>query len=141
MIAESRPFQRPPEARLLTIDAAGHMRQVPRADFVTMLKSGDLVIANDAATLPASLHGTHVATGTAIEVRLAGWPSATLDDPRRFHAIVSGRATTASAPRIGHGRPFCTRGIALLSVRSRRGSRRCSATLGSWPSVSRGGPT
>jgi S-adenosylmethionine:tRNA ribosyltransferase-isomerase len=90
MIAESRPLQRPPEARLLTIDAAGHMRQIPRADFVTRLRSGDLVIANDAATLPASLHGTHVATGTAIEVRLAGWPSAILDDPRRFHAIVFG---------------------------------------------------
>jgi S-adenosylmethionine:tRNA ribosyltransferase-isomerase len=48
------------------------------------------VIANDAATLPASLHGTHAGTGTAIEVRLVGWPSATLDDPRRFHAIIFG---------------------------------------------------
>jgi S-adenosylmethionine:tRNA ribosyltransferase-isomerase len=88
MIAESRPLQRPPEARLLTVDAAGRTRQVPRADFVTMLRSDDLVIANDAATLPAS--GTHLATGTAIEVRLAGWPTAILDDPRRFHAIVFG---------------------------------------------------
>jgi S-adenosylmethionine:tRNA ribosyltransferase-isomerase len=66
------------------------MRPVPRADFVAMLRSGDLVIANDAATLPASLHGTHLATSTAIEVRLAGWRSAILGDPRRFHAIVFG---------------------------------------------------
>jgi S-adenosylmethionine:tRNA ribosyltransferase-isomerase len=90
MIPESRPLQRPPEARLLAIDAARQMRHLPRADFVAMLRCGDLAIANDAATLPASLHGTHVATGAAIELRLAGWPSATLDDPRRFHAIVFG---------------------------------------------------
>ena len=90
MIPESRPLQRPPETRLLVIDAAGRMRQVPRADFVTMLRRGDLAIANDAATLPASLHGNHVTTGAAIELRLAGWPSAILDDPRRFHAIVFG---------------------------------------------------
>ena len=90
MIPESRPFQRPPEARLLASDAAGRMRQVPRTDFVALLRRGDLVIANDAATLPASLHGAHVATSTAIELRLAGWPSAILDDPLRFHAIVFG---------------------------------------------------
>src|SRR5467141_162722 len=83
MIPESRPLQRPPEARLLVIDAAGRVRQVPRADFVTMLRRGDLAIANDAATLPASLHGNHVTTGAAIELWLAGWPSAILDDPRR----------------------------------------------------------
>src|SRR6266446_1412281 len=90
MIPESRPLQRPPEARLLAIDAAGRMRQVPRADFVAMVRRGDLVIANDAATLPASLHGNHVGAGAPIELRLAGWPSAILDDPRRFHAIVFG---------------------------------------------------
>jgi S-adenosylmethionine:tRNA ribosyltransferase-isomerase len=108
MIAESRPLQRAPEARLLTIDAAGHMRQIPRADFVTVLRSSDLVIANDAATLPANLHGTHVATSTAIEVRLAGWSSAILDDPRRFHAIVFGagdyrqRTENRSPPPVLH---------------------------------------
>ncbi len=90
MIPESRPLQRPPEARLLAIDAAGRICQVPRADFVAMLRRGDLVIANDAATLPASLHGTHVATGAVVELRLAGWPSAIPYDPRRFHAIVFG---------------------------------------------------
>jgi S-adenosylmethionine:tRNA ribosyltransferase-isomerase len=90
MIPESRPVQRPPEARLLAIDAAGRMRHLPRADFVALLRRGDLVIANDAATLPASLHGAHLATGAAIELRLAGWPSPNLGDPRRFHAIVFG---------------------------------------------------
>src|SRR5215472_10129225 len=90
MIPESRPIQRPPEARLLVIDAGGRLRHTPRADFATMLRPGDLAVANDAATLPASIDGNHVATGAAIELRLAGWPSAVLDDPRRFHAIVFG---------------------------------------------------
>ena len=90
MIAESRAIQRPPEAKLLAVDAAGRMRQILRANFVTLLRSGDLVIANDAATLPASLHGSHVTSGGAIEVRLAGWPSDVLDDPRHLHAVVFG---------------------------------------------------
>ena len=91
MIPESRAIQRPPKARLLAIDALGRLCQIRRADFPTLLWDGDLVIANDAATLPASLPGIHVASGGgAIEVRLAGWPSAVFDDPRRFHAIVFG---------------------------------------------------
>jgi S-adenosylmethionine:tRNA ribosyltransferase-isomerase len=89
MIPESRAVQRPPEAKLLAVNPAGQIRHILRADFVTLLRRGDLVIANDAATLPASLRGSHVASGGIIEVRLAGWPSV-LDDPRRFHAIVFG---------------------------------------------------
>ena len=38
----------------------------------TNLKPGDVVVANDAATLPASLHGVHLSSGAEIEVRLAG---------------------------------------------------------------------
>jgi S-adenosylmethionine:tRNA ribosyltransferase-isomerase len=90
MIPESRAIQRPPEARLLAVDHRGRMRVLPRADFVTLLRNGDLVVANDAATLPASLHGIHVPSGAVVEVRLAGWPSAILDDPRHFYAIVFG---------------------------------------------------
>ena len=74
----------------MAIDAAGRMRQRPRSDFVGLLRRGDLVVANDAATLPASLHGRHVATGAAVEVRLAGWPAARAGDPRLFQAIVFG---------------------------------------------------
>ena len=90
MIPESRAIQRPPGAKLLAVNAAGRRRRILRTNFVTLLRSGDLVIANDAATLPASLHGSHVASGGAIEVRLAGWPSAVIDDPRHFHAVVFG---------------------------------------------------
>src|SRR6478752_1505835 len=49
---------------------------------------GDLVIANDAATLPASLHGTHCASGEPIEVRLSAWVA--VRDPTRFVAIAFG---------------------------------------------------
>ena len=90
MIPARRAIQRPPEARLLAVNTAGQIHQILRSDFVTLLRGGDLVIANDAATLPASLRGSHVATGGAIEVRLAGWPSAAFDDPRCFDAIVFG---------------------------------------------------
>lgn len=61
---------------------------------------GDLVVANDAATLPASLHGTHSASGEPIEVRLAAWVS--VGDPTQFVAIAFGagdfRARTEDRP-------------------------------------------
>jgi S-adenosylmethionine:tRNA ribosyltransferase-isomerase len=49
------------------------MVHAPRSRFIEYLEPGDLVIANDAATLPASLHGVHVPSGAEIEVRLAGY--------------------------------------------------------------------
>jgi S-adenosylmethionine:tRNA ribosyltransferase-isomerase len=82
MIAADRAVQRPPDARLLVVNAQGHIAHVPRSRFVDFLQTGDLVIANDAATLPASLHGVHVPTGKEIELRLAGQPSLTVDDDR-----------------------------------------------------------
>src|SRR5207244_1783050 len=54
------------------------------------LQPGDLVIANDAATLPASLHGIHQPSGSAIEVRLAGWRSRAAEDVSHFAAVVFG---------------------------------------------------
>jgi S-adenosylmethionine:tRNA ribosyltransferase-isomerase len=62
-------------ARLLVIDACGGMRHVPRQTLADLLRPGDLLVANDAATLPASLHGRHLRSGEPIEVRLAGRPS------------------------------------------------------------------
>src|SRR5262249_46237668 len=51
---------------------------------------GDLVVANDAATLPASLQGVHVPSGDPIEVRLAAWPATTAGDVTHFDAVVFG---------------------------------------------------
>ena len=49
-------------------------RHAPRAarSARRRLQPGDLVVANDAATLPASLHGTHASSGQPVEIRLAG---------------------------------------------------------------------
>jgi S-adenosylmethionine:tRNA ribosyltransferase-isomerase len=90
VIAAGKPVQRSGESRLLHVDAAGRVRSFPRAALVDLLRSGDVVIANDAATLPASLRGVHLATGMEIEVRLAARASLAADDVLRFHAIVFG---------------------------------------------------
>jgi S-adenosylmethionine:tRNA ribosyltransferase-isomerase len=79
MIAADRAVQRPPDARLLVVDAQGHITDVPRSRFVDFLRPRDLVIANDAATLPASLRGVHLPSGSEIEVRLAGQSSLAVD--------------------------------------------------------------
>jgi S-adenosylmethionine:tRNA ribosyltransferase-isomerase len=89
MIAADRPVQRPVDARLLVVDEAGAIAHMPRDRFVALLRPGDLVVANDAATLPASLAGVHEATGAAIELRLAGRASLATDD-LRFTAIAFG---------------------------------------------------
>ena len=54
------------------IDEQGAITHRARADLATLVRADDLVVANDAATLPASLAGVHLPTGGAVEVRLAG---------------------------------------------------------------------
>jgi S-adenosylmethionine:tRNA ribosyltransferase-isomerase len=90
MIPANRPVQRPRDARLLIVDAHGQVTDAPRSRLVDFLRPGDLVVANDAATLPASLHGVHLSTGGAIEVRLAGRASLDPDAVHLFSAIVFG---------------------------------------------------
>lgn len=90
MIAATEPTQRPGDAKLLVVDAFGHIRHAPRTALIEFLRPGDLVIANDAATLPASLRGTHAVTGGALEVRLAGRPSLRPEDVKRFKAVIFG---------------------------------------------------
>jgi S-adenosylmethionine:tRNA ribosyltransferase-isomerase len=90
MMAADRAVQRPPDAKLLVVDASRHIEHAPRSGLVEYLRRGDLVVANDAATLPASLRGTHGRTGAPVEVRLAGRPSLKPEDVRRFGAVVLG---------------------------------------------------
>ncbi len=90
MIAASLPVQRPADAKLLVAGARGELRHLPRRAFVELLRRGDLVVANDAATLPASLTGRHLASGASIEVRLAGARSLRVEEDPRFVAIVFG---------------------------------------------------
>jgi S-adenosylmethionine:tRNA ribosyltransferase-isomerase len=90
MIPATVAVQRPPDARLLVVDASGHVRDEPRVDFPALVRSGDLVVANDAATLPASLSGVHVATNSPIELRLAGRRSLLPREVTRFSAVAFG---------------------------------------------------
>lgn len=90
MIAANQPVQRPTDAKLLVVDACKHIDHASRSAFVEYLRRGDLVVANDAATLPASLRGTHGRTGAPVEVRLAARPSLRPEDVRRFSAVVFG---------------------------------------------------
>src|SRR5262245_27340422 len=86
MIAAEHRKQR--SAKLLTIDARGTMRDVPRSELASLFNPGDLVVANDAATLPASLRATHIASGEPVEIRLAAWMS--MGNPMRFVALAFG---------------------------------------------------
>jgi len=78
------------DARLLVLTASAELRHAPRASLVEFLRAGDLVVANDAMTLPASLHGVHVATGAPIELRLAGLQAPAGGDLRKCIAVVFG---------------------------------------------------
>ncbi len=59
--------------RLLIIDPhTGSWQDAAVADLALCFEPGDVLVVNDAATLPASLHGT--TAGAPIELRLAGPP-------------------------------------------------------------------
>jgi S-adenosylmethionine:tRNA ribosyltransferase-isomerase len=90
IVAADRPIHRPADAQLLLADSAGRVSATPRAALLDVLHPGDLVVANDAATLPASLRGEHRPSGRAIEVRLAGRRTLARDDVREFAAIAFG---------------------------------------------------
>ena len=90
MIAARQPVQRPHDAKMLVVDAERRIGHAPRAALVEHLRPGDLVVANDAATMPASLSGRHEATGESVEVRLAGRPSLRPEDVGHFSAVVFG---------------------------------------------------
>ena len=111
MIAASQPVQRRPDAKLLVVDARGCIRHTSRSAFTEFLHPRDLVIANDAATLPASLHGVHLPTASPIEVRLAGRRSLDADDVREFSAIVFGPGDFHTARKTGRHRYPWRQGI------------------------------
>ena len=90
MKAAAHPTPRPRDAKLLVVDARGAVRHAARERLVDFLVPGDLIVANDAATLPASLTGVHLRTGLPIEARLAGRRSLAVDDVHEFSAVVFG---------------------------------------------------
>jgi S-adenosylmethionine:tRNA ribosyltransferase-isomerase len=90
MIAATTPRRGVRKAKLLVIDEHGRLSSRHAADLPSLLRAGDLVVANDAATMPASLTGTHVRTGRPVELRLAGRRSLAGRDADRFIAVTFG---------------------------------------------------
>ena len=113
MIPADAPTRRSSDARLLAIDANGTLTHAPRRLLASFLARGDLVVANDAATLPASLVGIHVASGRRIEVRLAQRRSLAADDVRDFAAIVFGEGDYRTPTEERPAPPPLERGDAL----------------------------
>lgn len=77
-------------ARLLVVDARGAVAHLRRGDLAARFARGDLLVVNDAATLPASLSGTHLRTGAPIEVRLAARLTLDPREIRAWRAVVFG---------------------------------------------------
>jgi S-adenosylmethionine:tRNA ribosyltransferase-isomerase len=90
MIPAGVPIQRAAEAKLMVVDADGAVTHRARAELPDLAREGDIVIANDAATLPASLSGVHLPTGAPVELRLAGRETLQPEGVRRFIAIAFG---------------------------------------------------
>ena len=90
MLAADSAVQRPADAKLLVVDSERNLIHVPRTAFVEFLQPNDLVIANDAGPMPASLSGVHQQTGKTVELRLAGRHSLDPMAVERFNAIVFG---------------------------------------------------
>jgi S-adenosylmethionine:tRNA ribosyltransferase-isomerase len=74
----------------LVLDGYGRLRHDSRSRLLDHLRAGDLVVANDAATLPASLHGRLESSYAAVELRLAGMASLRPEDFGRFVAVLFG---------------------------------------------------
>jgi S-adenosylmethionine:tRNA ribosyltransferase-isomerase len=110
------PIQRPRDAKLLRIDAAGRLHHGPRSNLIDHLHPGDLLVANDAATLPASLHGRHVRSNLPIEIRLAARHTSQVRDlhqAQRFSAIAFGAGDHRSRTEDRPAPPELRRGDVL----------------------------
>lgn len=114
MSPATEPVQRPRDAKLLVIDDQGHFAHAPRSAFSDYLRRGDLLVANDAATLPASLSGIHERTGGRIELRLAGADALAPAKAKRFRAILFGGGDYRTRTEDRPAPPRTTAGDRLL---------------------------
>jgi S-adenosylmethionine:tRNA ribosyltransferase-isomerase len=99
-------------AKLLVVNSDGRIRHLARGALTSLFSAGDLIIANDAATLPASLKGIHCASGHSIEVRLAAWVS--VHDPTQFTAIAFGAGDHRTCTEDGMSPPPLSPGDRLV---------------------------
>jgi S-adenosylmethionine:tRNA ribosyltransferase-isomerase len=116
--APARRWREPRDTRLLLLDPRrGAWRHGGMADLARVLAPGDVLVVNDAATLPASIAMT-TSRGAAVELRLAARLSET-----RWRALVFGagswRVPTESrppAPLAPGERLACERGLVARVV-------------------------
>ena len=120
MIAADRPDRRVRAAARPSM-RDGRMRHLPRAALAALFSPGDLVVANDAATLPASLHGTHRAERRADRGPARRLASRSATRPASSRSS-SAPAIIARAPRTGRSPPPLAPGdrLALGPLRGRR---------------------
>jgi S-adenosylmethionine:tRNA ribosyltransferase-isomerase len=72
--AASRPRAHRDDVRMVVVGRVGAPHLAPIAALPALLAPGDLLVVNDAATWPASLHA-HTRAGEPIELRLAAGPT------------------------------------------------------------------
>jgi S-adenosylmethionine:tRNA ribosyltransferase-isomerase len=120
--AATWPRERPEEERLLRIDPrAGDFVDGRVGDLPSMLRASDLLVVNDAATLPASLRALR-SDGTPLEIRLLAHEGGT---STRWLAILFGRGDwrqrtedRAPPPRLVEGESVRVAGGALCRILS-----------------------
>jgi len=108
------PRHGPRRAKLLVVDARGRITHHAAADLPRFIRRGDLVVANDAATLPASLAATHVRTGEPVEIRLASRRSLAPDAVTAFTAVVFGAGDYRTATEHRPSPPALSVGDTLI---------------------------
>ena len=77
-------------ARLLVVGDDGRIVHRVARDLPRLVRAGDVVVANDAATLPASLAGEHEPTARRDRGAAGRTPSLAWPRVRRFVAVVFG---------------------------------------------------
>ena len=90
MNAATTPRHGARNTRLLVVDEHGMVSHHLAGDLLQFVRQNEVIVANDAATLPASLSGIHDRTGQHIELRLAGRSSIAHNAFARFRAVVFG---------------------------------------------------
>lgn len=90
MRAATTPRHGPLGARLLVVDEEGRVGHHTVSDLPGLVREHDVLVANDAATLPASLAGVHEPTGDPIELRLAAPRHSPGDGAMAFTAVMFG---------------------------------------------------
>ena len=99
MTPAAAPRARPRDARLLAVDRrTGAFRDSRLADLPSLLDPGDLLVVNDAGTLPASFAG--MLRGSPVELRLSAWRA-----DGAFEAVLFGPGDWRSRTEDRHAPP------------------------------------